>query len=369
LVEVAPGSPNGDAGRVVKDFHPLRERAMREHKLCWLALLAVACYGLADAQEPKSAPVNNKTQGDAGTGVKKAAVKPSGPQQPGDKPAADSGVVKAVEQFAAAFNKHDAKQLAAAWSPDAIYTDRTTGDKISGRDQIEAAYTEIFSRRPHVGLSVTVHSIRMITPDVAQVEATVTVGDLAKGSDSSQPAIATEFSAILKQVKGRWLLDSGVETELPHVSPAHHPLSKLEWLVGEWVDESSGGPVVRNSFRWNKHHTFLIRAFHIEADGQLVREGTQVIGWDPAKQKIHSWVFGSEGGFAEGTWNEVDGGWSINLTGTMPDGSRAVVTQILKQTGPDTMTSQLVSSEINGELQPHKAPVKMSRSSASPTQQ
>lgn len=320
---------------------------MREHKLYWLALMALACYGLADAQE----------------------IKPKG--KPGDKPTAETTVLAAIDDFGAAFNSHDAKRVAAAWAPDARYTDRTTGEKIAGREAIEAAYTAIFARRPRVELSVAVHSVRLITPDVAQVEATVTVDDATKAGEagSTSGPIATEFHAILKRAQGEWLLDSGVETALPRLATPENHLSSLEWLVGEWVDDTTSGPRVRSSFRWNKHRTFLIRAFHVEDQGQVVREGTQVIGWDPGKQQIRSWVFGSEGGFAEGIWTEVEGGWSVNLSGTLPDGSHAAVTQVFKQAGPDSLTSQLVGSEVDGQLQPRKPAVTMKRLPAAGTQE
>ena len=331
---------------------------MRNHRLLFVLALAVACYGLAGAEEgPAKKPAKKPGKVDL-----KLIQKP--PAKLIDKPTENQALLSAIDAFGEAFNAHDAAKVGATWASDAVYTDRDSGDKIEGRENIQAAYADIFERRPTIALSASVHSIRMVTPDVAQVEATITVGDAgqpAEGEEAAEP-VSTDFSAIFKLVKGKWLLDSGVETELPHAATVHDHLASLEWLVGEWHDEGTDENVkVRNAFRWSPKKSFLIRTFHAEIDGEVTREGTQVIGWDPEAEQIRSWIFGADGGFGEGYWEEEDDRWVAKLTGVLPDGRRAAVTQILKRTGPDSMTSQLTGGEIDGELQPAKPAVKMKR--------
>lgn len=333
---------------------------MRDHRLLFVMVLAVACYGLAvaeDGAKPSPKPEKNSDKPEI-----KRVEKP--PVKLIDKPADNKALLAAIDAFGEAFNAHDAAKVGAAWAPDAVYTDRDSGEKIEGRENIQAAYADIFERRPTVNLAASVHSIRMVTPDVAQVEATITVGDAGKPADGEETAepIATDFSAIFKLVKGKWLLDSGVETELPQPATVHDHLGSLDWLVGEWHDEGTDENVkVRNAFRWSPKKTFLIRTFHAEIEGEVTREGTQVIGWDPEAEQIRSWIFGADGGFGEGYWEEEDDRWVAKLTGVLPDGRRAAVTQILKRTGPDSMTSQLTGGEIDGELQPAKPAVRMKR--------
>lgn len=322
---------------------------MREHRFLMFAVVALACYALAGAQE------TTKPR-------KKEAPKP--PAKQSAKSSEHADVLKAIDAFGNAFNSHDPEKTAECWANDAIYTDRDSGERITGRDKIQAAYAEIFKNRPAVTLSASIHSVRMITPEVAQVEATVTVADAKQPAEDEEEIepISTDFSAIFKLVKGKWLLDSGIEAEIPHEPTAHDHLATLGWLVGEWHDEGNEeGVKVRNVFRWSAKQAFLIRSYHVEENGELVREGTQVIGWDPVQEQIRSWIFGSEGGFGEGYWTEEDDGWVAKLSGTLPNGSQAIVTQIFKQTGDDSMTSQLVGAEIDGELQPAKPPVKMIR--------
>ena len=354
---------------------------MREHRFWLCLLMAFACYGLAVGDEgakprKKDGKPEQKTPDKPEKNEKKPEKKPEQPEakpekqpekksekKPEGKPGATDGdytpITKAINNFGEAFNSHSATKTAACWAVDAIYTDRNSGERITGRDKIQEAYADIFKRRPKVELSAVVHSIRMITADVAQVEATVTVGD---AGDKENEPVATDFSAIFKLVKGTWLLDSGVETEIERGATIQDNLAELDWLVGEWQDEGSAtGIKVRNSFKWNSKRTFMIRSYYVEEEDEVTRQGTQIIGWDPVNQQIRSWIFGNEGGFGEGFWISENDGWMATLTGTMSDGSQAIVTQVLKRTGDNTMTSQLVGAEIDGELQPVKPVVKMKR--------
>lgn len=139
-------------------------------------------------------------------------------------------------------------------------------------------------------------------------------------------------------------------------------LVSLDWLVGEWHDlGTEKGLKVSNVFRWNSTGTFLIRSYRVEDGDKVTRQGTQIIGWDPVNKRIRSWIFGNEGGFAEGFWSVEKDGWMATLSGSMPDGTPAVVTQILKRSGENLMTSQLVGEEIAGQRQPLKELVKMKR--------
>lgn len=381
---------------------------MREHRLLMFAVVALVCYGLVAAdegskprkkesakpaakesekkpqpeikeekkpkpkvkEEKKPKPEPKKPGKDTKPEPKKGDARKREPKKEQDGPKAieksspEAAILRAIDSFGSSFNAHNAEKTAAAWASDAIYTDRDSGARITGRDKIQAAYADIFKRRPNVTIAVSVHSIRLITPDVAQVEATVTVADAgepAEGEEASEP-VSTDFSAIFKLAKGNWLLDSGVEAEIQHAATTQDNLANLDWLVGEWEDELPDDKFkVRNVFRWNSKQTFMIRSFHVEDGDEVVRQGTQIIGWDPVNERIRSWIFGNEGGFGEGFWVEENDGWLATLSGTMPNGSRAIVTQVLKRTGENSMTSQLIGAEIDGELQPTKPVVKMKR--------
>ena len=57
--------------------------------------------------------------------------------------------------------------------------------------------------------------------------------------------------------------------------------------------------------------------------GRPAMTGSQRIGWDPLAKKIHSWVFDSEGGLAEGVWTRDGNRWIVKLSGVTRDGKPA----------------------------------------------
>ncbi len=293
--------------------------------------------------------------------------KPSAESKALEKSSPEAAVLRAIDAFASAFNSHRAEKSAAVWTNDGVYTLHHSEKPVVGHDKIQSVYAELFKRRPHVSMSVAVQSMRMTSPERTEVEATITVVDLgkAKNNVADEPQLL-KFSAVFKLVNERWLLDSGVETEIESSPTITGNLASLDWLVGEWLDEGGDKHIkVHNVFRWNSKQTFMIRSFRVEEREQVVRQGTQIIGWDPVHKKIRSWIYGSEGGFAEGFWAVGNGGWQATLNGTLPDGGQAQVTQVLKRTGRNAMTSQLIGIEIDGEQQPTQPVVTMKRVVAS----
>ena len=66
--------------------------------------------------------------------------------QPNESSADEAAIRKADEAYVKAFNKHDAKALADAWSPEAVYLNRTTGDEVVGRAAIAEQFTVLLQR-------------------------------------------------------------------------------------------------------------------------------------------------------------------------------------------------------------------------------
>ena len=52
----------------------------------------------------------------------------------------------------------------------------------------------------------------------------------------------------------------------------------------------------------------------LPADGSA-REVSEIIGWDPERRQIRSWVFTSDGRFAEGFWNRAGDSWEVRYEG------------------------------------------------------
>lgn len=261
---------------------------------------------------------------------------------------------KALEDFVTAFNEKNAEKLAACWTETATHTDRETGERTEGRAAIQADFTEIFAAQPTIKLSATLTRVKLITADVAQVEG------LSNVISGDGVPVESVFTAIVTRSGDKWLFDSIEETAAPVPATPADALQQLEWLIGEWADES-GDVKVRTTFRWSANRAFLLRSFVADsADGNAL-EGTQVIGWDANLQQIRSWTFNSDGSFGASTWSKNGNSWMAKSSQTSANGDISSGTYVLEQVDENSFTLQLIGHEINGELQPASATATIKR--------
>lgn len=277
-----------------------------------------------------------------------------------EAPAADAAVsvqqdlIGFVDAFSKAFNAHNAKALAALWSEKGVHVDSESGERVVGRDAIEKTYAGMFADDDSKMIVVTIDNVRLIAPEVATADGTSTVVD-----DSSEPSDST-FAAVFVRKDGKWLLDSAHETNLPVPDRPYNHLQALGWMVGEWQDESDE-ITVRTTCNWAANYSFLKRSYSIVRDGEVARQGTQVIGWDPEAETIRSWNFESDGSFGQGEWTQNGDTWSVKLNAVLADGGRAAATQVITVLDEDTVTSQMVGRERDGEMLPSTDPVTVVR--------
>ena len=128
-------------------------------------------------------------------------------------------------------------------------------------------------------------------------------------------------------------------------------LKQLEWMIGDWVDESPEALVV-TSYRWTDNQCFILSEFKVQCSGQQEMTGTQRIGWVPLAKTIRSWVFDSEGGFGEGTWTRDGDQWIVKRTGVTRDGKIASSTNVITRVSNDRMTWQSRDRIVGGETTP-----------------
>jgi ketosteroid isomerase-like protein len=252
---------------------------------------------------------------------------------------------KSLNDFVAAFNEKNAEKLAACWTETATHTDRETGERTEGRAAIQADFTKIFTAQPSIKLSASMTRFKLVTADVAQVEGQTTV----IGGDGVP--VESVFSAIMTRSGEKWLFDSIEETTAPIPATPADALQQLEWLIGEWADES-GDVKVRTTFRWSANRAFLLRSFVAESADGNVMEGTQVIGWDANLLQIRSWTFNSDGAFGSSTWSKNENSWMAKSSQTSANGDISSGTYVLEQVDENSFTLQLIGHEINGEPQP-----------------
>jgi uncharacterized protein (TIGR02246 family) len=254
---------------------------------------------------------------------------------PADRAADQQAIAAIAQAFTRAYNAGDAKAVTALYSEDAEIIDEDRA-RVEGRSNIEALYASIFQSRPGATIEITTHSLRFLSPDAAKEEGQTRLTPAGKEAQSTR-----NYSVFYVKNGDRWLYSS-VREEHAHEVTHHERLKELEWLLGEWIDESSEATVHVNC-RWSEDKHYLIRDFLVHAQGKPVMTVTQRIGWDPLRRQIKSWVFDSEGGYGDALWSRNGNQWLIKSTGVLPDGKTASATNLLTQTGPTQ--AKWVSSE------------------------
>jgi uncharacterized protein (TIGR02246 family) len=257
-------------------------------------------------------------------------------------------------EFIAAYDKGDAKAVAAFWTPDAMYVDED-GREYKGREAIQQLYEKGFAARKGAKLAIHATSTKQLSPEVL-LQYGITEVTLAEGG----PPIETRFSAVLVKQDGQWYLQSVHDSEARPPSDAEH-LEDLEWLIGDWTGEVEKGESATAEFDWAQDENFIVCSYATTLDGVPVAGGTQWIGWDAVDKQVRSWSFYSGGGFGEAVWTKDGNTWSIKTTARTSDGKKASATNVVTKTDDDHMTWQMTKLTVDGESLPDPKPVKLKR--------
>jgi uncharacterized protein (TIGR02246 family) len=271
-----------------------------------------------------------------------------------DRPDDERAIREVAEAFKRAYNAGDAKAVAALYTDDAEIIDES-GDRIHGRPAIQDAYGAIFDERKGATIEITCTSLRFLGPDVAKEE-----GQTRVKPGGIEPATLRNYSLLFVKQGGRWMYSSVREEHASGV-PHQERLKELDWMLGEWLDESSDS-VIHIKCRWSDNKNFLMRDFLIHIEGRPVMTVTQRIGWDPLTKQIKSWVFDSEGGYGDALWARNGNQWTIKSTGVLPDGRIATATNVLTLTGPNAARWSSIERTVGGQRVPdHRETVMVRR--------
>lgn len=266
--------------------------------------------------------------------------------QAGEQSADEAAIRQADQAYVEAYNKHDAKALADAWSPEAVYLNRATGAEVVGRAAIAEQFAASFKDQPEAKLDLRVESIQFISPNVA-----VEHGVAKIMTPKAEPE-EINYNAVFVRREGKWLLDRVTE-KADESAPSHYEqLKPLEWMIGRWVDKDDNVDITTEC-QWTKNRSFITRSFTVATGGQISMSGMQIIGWDPDAKTIRSWTFDSDGGFAEATWTYKKDRWFIRNQGVLADGRKASMVNIIKQVDENSFTWQTIERTAGGELLPN----------------
>jgi uncharacterized protein (TIGR02246 family) len=277
-----------------------------------------------------------------------------GQQGTGGSPEAEAAIQKLGEAFVEAFQKGDARAVAACWAPDGDLTDEN-GHQMKGRAAIEKALAELFAQNKGLKMRIESQSLRFLTPDSAIEDGISEV----LPPDGGPPSRA-RYTNVHAKKDGQWLLGSVRET--PFVPPGNYEhLRGLEWAVGDWAGEAEQGGVERLSVAWADNQNFLNATFSTTIKNISVGKATQWIGWDPVATRVRSWIFDTTGGFGDGSWTQDGGRWVVKTSSVLQDGKKAAATYVLTPVDADTITLQARDRSEDGNRLPDMKEVKLKR--------
>lgn len=261
---------------------------------------------------------------------------------------ATTEIQKAVKLYVEAYNARDAKSLAALWAPDAIYLSQVTGNIIKGRSALEEEFAGQFQDLDQAKIEVATESIEFISPSVALESGIATI------IVPNEKPENRNYTAIYIRREGKWLIDRVTENPEKTVDTSHYEkLKALDWMVGTWIDQDENF-VIKTECKWIGNNNYLMRAFKVNsAEESDDVSGMQFIGWDANKKQIRSWVFDSNGGYAEGIWSQKKDRWIVKTKATLPGGEIATSTSVLKPVDENTFTWQKVNRVVDGEILPN----------------
>ncbi len=284
----------------------------------------------------------------AGLGLAQT-LRPPVAQSQEPKPATKPAVTPDVEriqasaaEFAKAFNARDAAAIGQMFTENAEVVDEV-GDLTQGRKAITERFAAVFEAYPQAKITVEIGTVRQLSPDVA-----VEDGYSATTFSPEEAGVRSPYTVVHLKRDGKWLFasvrDYPAEEELTH----HDQLLPLEWLVGDWMDESRSGRVETHC-RWSDDGNYLLQDYVVKTrDGRELR-GTQRIGYDPLRRTVRAWAFDESGTFSESFWTPVEGTWVIKANGVTPDGQAASATRVLTPYANDAFelvsTDQLLGNE------------------------
>lgn len=148
--------------------------------------------------------------------------------------------------------------------------------------------------------------------------------------------------------------------EFVQTPPLHNKLKDLDWVIGNWKDQDENVTITFSN-SWDKFRNFIISRFTMATYDVVAIEGMQIIGWNPNKQSLQSWIFDSDGGNGTGTWSKKADGWEVAINFTLSDGKKASATNIYTKVDNDHYRFASINRKVDGKALPDIEPVTVKR--------
>ncbi|HEY2838687.1 MAG TPA: DUF4440 domain-containing protein [Pirellulales bacterium] len=257
--------------------------------------------------------------------------------------AAIAAIRKSEEQVVAAFNAGKPDDISAMFLAKGELIDEE-GTVYQGPQEIKDLLVAFFKNFPGAKLAIKVESIRLVGP--------VAIDEGTRTMTTADGAVKSQFRYLAVWAKGEngWQLASFRDFSDDPVPTPRENLQPLAWLIGDWINEGEDGKVAI-AYRWSEDKNFLLGEFIMTPADGAPRKSSQRIGWDPSVGKIRSWLFDSDGGFAEGAWTLVEDGVVIKSSSVNPDGSTASATMNITAKDKDHYTIEGTDRIVGDDLE------------------
>jgi len=316
--------------------------------LAFIGSLAPSSFGQI-FQQPVAIPAQAQpTHVGAPVQVQPVQVQPVQVQPAAPAASAMTADEKSVRDTLAAYvvtyNQKDAAKLVEFFTPDGTLID---SDNVAtrGREAIVQEFSESFAEPSTYTLEGKVDRIRLITPDVAQAEG------VSRLVSPKEATIANHFVALLTRQGDAWKLVEVRDYPAPAASVTpYERLKELEWMVGDWVDETDDAQV-SSTVQWGQGKGYLVRNYSAQIKGGPATSGLMIIAWDPQSEQIKSWIFNADGSRGEGAWTRgADNQWVVKAHGSTGDGQPNSATQIISLINKDAVKTSSVDRIVGGEI-------------------
>lgn len=270
----------------------------------------------------------------------------------------EKAIHQVAEAFVAAYNAQDAKALANLFLANGEIIGKN-GLSQQGRKTIEAVFVRVFAMQPKAKIQVNTEKLRLLDATLAMENGSSIVTD-----PSGEQIEHNRYTVVYLKQEGKWWM--AIARDLPNeAASAAEEIRQLDWMVGEWVDEAAGVRVT-TTYRWDEPQRCLLGEFRIQIANQPAASGTQRIAWDPLNKTLRSWVFDSDGGFAEGVWTRSGNQWITKLTGVTSQGEPTSSTTITTRVGKDRATWRSRDRVLGGKMIPDSETIAIVRKPPQP---
>lgn len=261
----------------------------------------------------------------------------------------ETAIRQSAVDFAAAFNKRDAKALAAMWTEQGESKD-TNGVTLVGRAAIERAYEEIF-KKPTVGtMEVLVKTVRFPAKDMAVEEGLVRLSNGIK----TMP-LSTSYIAVHARENGQWKIALSSES-----GEGIDRLEDIEWLLGSWTTKVKEEQITFN-FAKDSRKPVITGTFTRVGTGKEAVKGSIRIAFDPETGRIRSWGFEDDGAHSQSLWTNDGKSWLLEGKGVLADGTPFREVIVLQRAGEDAISWRAIDRVLGEQELPDTAPLRLTR--------